>query len=408
MNLYGIIILSTIGATFVINLIGELYNLRTLTMAVPREFGGVYNGEAYAKAQQYTRARSYLGIASSIADVLFLLLFWFGRGFATLDSAVWSWSDNPVVAGMLYIGILFTGKSLLSLPFSIYSTFVIEERFGFNRTTPATFLADRIKGLLLALVFGAPLLAAILSFFLYAGSFAWLYCWVIVVSVMLVVQCIAPTWIMPLFNRYTPLTAGELRSAILEYARRVNFPLEDIHVMDGSKRSAKSNAFFTGFGKHKRIALFDTLISKQTIPEVVAILAHEIGHYKKKHIIQSMFIGFFHTGVLFAVLSIVLSHDALYEAFYIERTSVHVGLVLFGLMYSPVEFVLSLALNAFSRRNEFQADRFAAETAGRDDMIAALKKLSVDNLSHLTPHPLHVMLHNSHPPVLNRIRALQG
>jgi STE24 endopeptidase len=298
-------------------------------------------------------------------------------------------------------------RGIISLPFSIYATFVIEARFGFNKTTVRTFILDIVKAVLLGIILGGPLLAGVLYFFQYAGPLAWLYCWLVVTVFSLVIQFIAPTWIMPLFNKFTPLEQGELREAIMTYAQNVHYSLLDIFVMDGSKRSTKSNAFFTGFGKNKRIALFDTLIQKHTTTELVTVLAHEIGHYKKRHIIQSMLIGILHTGLIFYLLSIFLSHEGLFAAFYMQNMSVYAGLIFFGMLYAPLEMTLSIFLNIFSRRNEMQADRFAVETTGQgQSLISALKKLSADNLSNLTPHPLYVFLNYSHPPVLERIRRL--
>jgi STE24 endopeptidase len=226
--------------------------------------------------------------------------------------------------------------------------------------------------------------------------------------VTLFLQFIAPTWIMPLFNKFTPLEEGELRESIFSYARSVNFSLENLFVMDGSKRSTKSNAFFTGFGKHKRIALFDTLIEKHSVAELVSILAHEIGHYKKKHILQSMAISILHSGLMFFLLSIFISHKGLFDAFYMEQMSIYAGLIFFGMLYSPLELLLSIFLQIFSRKNEYEADRFAVETTDTPEtMVNALKTLSVHNLSNLTPHPFYVFLNYSHPPVLERIQALR-
>jgi STE24 endopeptidase len=285
---------------------------------------------------------------------------------------------------------------------------VIEERFGFNRTTPMTFVKDMVKGLGLAVVLGGPLLAGVLAFLHYAGPYAWVYCWVATVLVMLGVQFVAPTWIMPLFNTFQPLQPGPLREALLAYARGVDFPLQDVYVMDGSRRSSKSNAFFTGFGKHKRVALFDTLIAQLAPPELVAVLAHEIGHYKKHHIVQGLLLSIVHMGVLFFLLSLFLHHQGLFEAFYVEQPSVYAGMVFFTLLYTPLELLLSIGMQVFSRRHEYAADRYAVETFGQPEAMAqALQKLSVQNLSNLTPHPLYVFLHYSHPPVLKRIQAIR-
>ena len=310
---------------------------------------------------------------------------------------------------MFYIGILLLASEILMLPFSIYATFVIEERFGFNRTTPRTFFLDRVKGLALGLLLGAPLLAGILALFEFAGSYAWIYCWIVVILFSLVVQYIAPTWIMPLFNKFTPMEQGELKDAILGYASSVNFPVKNVLVMDGSRRSVKSNAFFTGFGRNKRIALFDTLIEKHSVSELVAVLAHEIGHYKKKHILQGMIIAVLHTGVILFVLSLLLDSPGLYQAFYMVEPSIYSGLIFFSLLYTPIEMVLSLVMQMISRRHEYEADRFAATTIDEpNSLVDALKRLHATNLSNLTPHPFYVFLNYSHPTLLQRVQTIQG
>jgi len=299
-------------------------------------------------------------------------------------------------------------QQLVSLPFSIYSTFVIEEKFGFNKTTVKTFIIDIIKGLLLLTFIGGSVLALILYIFSELGELSWLYAWGAVILFTLVMQYIAPKWIMPLFNKFKPLEDGELKQGILEFADKVDFQLQDIFIMDGSKRSSKSNAFFTGFGKNKRIALFDTLVEKHTTGELVSVLAHEIGHYKRKHIFQGMLISILHTGVLFYLLSLFLYQEGLYFAFYMDSTPIYAGFLFFSLLYSPIETLLSVGMNILSRKNEFEADEFAVVgRANREDMISALKKLSKDNLSNLTPHKWYVFMNYSHPPVIDRIKAIR-
>ncbi|MBD3305132.1 M48 family metalloprotease [candidate division KSB3 bacterium] len=408
MNIYAGIILWTLLVSYGVELIADMLNLRALNPNVPAEFQDVYDAEAYRKSQEYTRVNTRFGVMSSTFHLLVTLLFWFSGGFNWLDQIVRGWGLHPILTGLFYIGILVFVKIVLSLPFSIYDTFVIEERFGFNTTTPRTFIIDLLKSLGLAIIIGGPLLAGVLAFFEYAGAYAWLYCWIVTTIVMLFLQLIAPTWILPLFNKFTPLEAGELREKIFAYADSVNFPLDNIFVMDGSKRSTKSNAFFTGFGKRKRIALFDTLIEGHTIPELVAVLAHEIGHYKKKHVLQHTIINILHAGVMFYLLSIFLSHEGLFDAFYMEQTSIYAGLIFFGMLYTPIELILSVVLQLFSRKHEYEADRFAAQTTQPPDaMIDSLKQLSVHNLSNLTPHPFYVFLHYSHPPMLERVRAIR-
>ncbi|MEL6820820.1 MAG: M48 family metallopeptidase [Calditrichota bacterium] len=409
MNIYGQIILFTLIISFILDLITEILNLRALKDELPDEFSDVYDAEKYRKSQRYTRTRTQFGMISSVFSLMVTLVFWFAGGFNWLDILVREYGYGEITTGLLYMGALLVARSLLSLPFSIYSTFVIEEKFGFNKTTPATFFADLIKGLVLGSLIGGALLAGILAFFQYAGPQAWLYCWIATTLFTLIMQFIAPTWIMPLFNKFTPLEEGELRSKIMDYAKSVDYPLQNLFVMDGSKRSSKSNAFFTGFGKNKRIALFDTLIENHTTNELVAVLAHEIGHYKKKHIVQSMVIGILHMGITFYLLSIFLTHQGLFDAFYVENMSVYAGLIFFGMLFSPIEMILSIFMQIFSRKNEFEADRYAVETTGQpDDMVNVLKKLTADNLGNLTPHPLYVFLNYSHPPTLERIRSIRA
>lgn len=408
MNIYAIIILAAILADFVLDIISNYLNLKALSGQLPTEFEGIYDEAAYAKSQQYTRVQTRFGFITGTFDLLLLLGFWFSGGFNWLDELVRAWGFGELATGLLFIAVLLLARSVISLPFSIYSTFVIEERFGFNKTTPTTFAADILKSLLLSLLLGMPLLAGILAFFMYTGSLAWLCAWGAVTLFSLLMQYIAPTWIMPLFNKFTPLPDGELKQAITDYTEKVNFPLKGLFVIDGSRRSSKSNAFFTGFGKNKRVALYDTLIENHTIPELVAVLAHEIGHYKNKHILKGMVIGIVQTGVMLFVLSLFLTEEGLFQAFYMENMAVYTGLIFFGMLYAPIDMILSVFMQMLSRRHEYEADAFAARTTGRpEDMISTLKKLSKDNLSNLTPHPLYVFLNYSHPPVIKRINALK-
>jgi len=408
MNIYAIIILSALFLDFAINLIANILNLKTFREELPEEFKGIYDTDTYHKSQDYNRMKTIFGLFVSSLSLAVTLLFWFAGGFNFLDTIVRSWNLTPILVGMIYIASLLLLRGLFVLPFTIVNTFVIEERFGFNKTTPAIFITDLLKGLALATLIGGPLLAGVLAFFQYAGAFAWLYCWIVTSLFSLFIQFIAPTWIMPIFNKFTPLEEGTLKESIMRYARSVNFSITDIFVIDGSRRSSKSNAFFTGFGKNKRVALFDTLVEKHGVPELVAILAHEIGHYKKLHIIQSMVINIFHTGVMFFLLSIFIGNEKLFQAFYMEHVSIYAGFIFFGMLYTPVEFVLSIFINMLSRNNEFQADRFASSTINNPEtLVNALKNLSVHNLSNLRPHAFYVFFNYSHPPVLKRIKAIR-
>jgi STE24 endopeptidase len=386
-----------------------ILNLKALRPELPPEMQGLHDREAYERSQEYTRVTTRAGLLKQGVDLAALTAFWFAGGFQALDRLAREWGGGPVLSGLLFIGALLSLSALLSLPFSVHATFVIEERFGFNRTTPRTFVLDRVKAIALATAVGGPLLAAVLAIFSQTGRSAWLACWAAVAGYTLVLQFVAPTWIMPLFNTFTPLGGGELRDRIERYAASVRFSLENIFLIDGSRRSSRANALFTGFGKHRRIALFDTLVAQLTAGELVAVLAHEIGHSARRHVLKGTAVSIVHMGAVLWIFTQLSGRQWLYDAFLVERASVHAGLALFGVLLAPVESVVTAALNAWSRKNEYEADRFAAETtAGPEELVGALKKLSVQNLSNLTPHPWHVALHYSHPPLLQRIAAIRA
>lgn len=409
MNLYAVIILSTILLERVLDSIGDLLNLRNLNGRLPAEFRGTIDRKAYQKSQAYTRTLMRFGFLAAGFDLTVVLLFWFLGGFNTLDQWIRGGSFHPIVTGLLYIGLLMLLRFILSLPFDVYATFGIEQHFGFNKTSPSTFVKDRLKTMALSVILGGPLLAGFLAFFQYAGPWGWIAAWGGATVFMLFVQFIAPSWIMPIFNKFTPLGKGKLKDRIVDYARSVHYPLAGIFVIDGSRRSTKSNAFFTGFGKNRRIVLYDTLMEKHTVSELVTILAHEIGHYKKRHVQVGMAIGILHAGLMLFLLSLFLTQPGLFQAFYMETPSVYAGMLFFGMLYAPVELILSLGMNALSRRHETEADAFAVETTRKPDaFIKALKKLSVHNLSNLRPHPFYVALHYSHPPILERIQSIRN
>ena len=409
MNMYAVIILAALLGEYVLSTTASWLNVRAMSPNVPDEFAGVYDAERYAKSQEYTRVGTQFSLIHNSFRLATLLLFWQFGGFGWFDVLVRSLGVGPVATGLIYIGGLSLASYVIGMPFHLYSTFNIEERFGFNRTTARTFVADQLKQLILQVVIGGALVGAVLFFFDWVGSWAWLWCWLTVVIFMVLMQFVAPTWIMPLFNKFTPLELGELREAIMAYARTAKFPLDGLFVIDGSKRSTKANAFFTGFGKRKRIALYDTLIEQQTTEEVVAIVAHEVGHYKRKHVFERMALSIVHTGLMFWLLSFFLEQPALLEAFDVNEPSVYAALLFFGLLFTPVELALSVLVLARSRKNEFEADAFAVTTtAGCEPLVNALKQLSVQNLANLTPHPLTVMLGHSHPPLLRRIEMLRA
>lgn len=408
MNEYLVFILTLLLLSYLLELVVAQLNLRSLSPELPSEFAGVYDAEQYAKSQDYTRTTTRFSLLQSTVSLILTLLFILVGGFNVVDLAARDFGFSAIPTGLIFAGLLALLSTILSLPFSVYSTFVIEQRFGFNTTTVATFILDNLKAMLLTIVLGGPLLAAILWFFETSGSVAWLYCWTASVAFILIMQFLAPVVIMPLFNTFVPLAEGELKEGITRYAAGQCFAIQGIYTMDGSKRSTRANAFFTGFGRFRRIVFFDTLMDKLTAGEIVAVLAHEMGHYKLKHIPITMALSILQMGLLFFILSLFIGNQGLFAAFGMENISIYASLVFFGFLYAPISTLLAIAFNAFSRRNEYQADRFASDTgAGGEALISGLKKLSVSNLSNLTPHPLHVVLNYSHPPILARIAALR-
>lgn len=408
MNAVAWIVISALLLDVILNGVADFLNLKALPASPPEAFRSLYGDGDYERSKAYLRTNTLFGWMSEATQLAAVLVFWFAGGFPALDDWVRSFEWGPISSGLVFIGILAGLRVLLGLPFSVYRTFVIEARFGFNRTTWRTFWLDRFKGALLAFFLGTPLLAGVLTFFQVSGPLAWLYSWGAVTLYMLVVQYLAPAWIMPLFNRFETLADAELEEAIHRYARSIEFPLQNVFVMDGSKRSGKGNAFFAGFGRHKRIVLFDTLIHQHTRDELVAVLAHEMGHYKQHHILIGLVTGILQTGIMFYLLSLCIEAPALFEAFYMSEPSVYAGLILFGLLYAPVDFFTGILAMMISRRNEYAADRFAVQTIHqREALVAALQKLSVHHLSNLAPHPFYVFLNYSHPPILRRIQAIR-
>jgi STE24 endopeptidase len=409
MNPYLIVIIASLVAVWLLQTLANALNVRHLRPEVPEGFGDVFDARTYARSQRYVRANTLFTMVAdgwSLALVLAVIL---AGGFNWLDLWVRTLGLSPLLTGIVYVATVGLAGSLAGLPFEAYHTFVLENRFGFNTTSLKTFVADRLKGLALTAVLGGPLLAGVLYFFGRAGDAAWLWCWGLSTLFILGVTYVAPTWILPLFNTFTPLEQGELRSAIEDYARKADFELDGIFVMDGSRRSTKGNAFFTGLGRRKRIALFDTLIREQAAEEIVAVLAHEVGHAKCGHIRKRLVTGVLRTGAIFFLMSLFLDSPGLFAAFGMEHMSTYAGLVFFVLLYTPVSLALTVAGNYVSRRHEFEADAFSARTTGNGPaMVSALKKLSANNLSNLTPHPLSVWLEYGHPPVVERVRALSS
>ncbi|MBT8355475.1 MAG: M48 family metallopeptidase [Desulfofustis sp.] len=408
MNPWLIFILAVIGGSFLLNTTISLLNLKALSPDLPEEFADTYDQEKYRQSQDYTRVQTKFSLIENTIITVITIIFLLGGGFNLVDLFVRSFGLSSIPTGVVYAGSLALLSFILSLPFSIYSTFKIEAQFGFNRTTIQTFVTDIIKSILLTAALGAPLLAAVLWFFEHTGSYGWLLCWLGTVAFGFIVQFLAPVLIMPLFNRFTPLDEGPLKEKILAYARVQNFKLSGIFTMDGSKRSTKLNAFFTGFGKFRKIVFYDTLLEKIGDDELVSVLAHEMGHFKRHHIWKMMAISILQTGLVFYLLSLFINNPGLFEAFGMEYLSIYASLFFFAFIYSPFSTLLAILFNIMLRAHEFEADNYAARTTGAPDaLVQALKKLSLANLSNLTPHPAMVFLSYSHPPVLERIRALR-
>lgn len=408
MNFWLVIILLILLTSYFLEVAISLLNIRALSPDLPQEFADVFAPEKYRTSQDYTRAQTYLSLIQTSSSTLLTLLFILLGGFNVLDIWARTLTDREIVTGLLFIGSLLLLSFLAGLPFSAYSTFVIEERFGFNRSTLKTFIFDILKGVLLVLLLGGPLLALILWFFIHAGPYGWLFCWVGVVLFTLCLQYLAPVLIMPLFNKFSPLAEGLLRETIMNYAQQQNFKIQGIFTMDGSKRSSKVNAFFTGFGKFKKIVFFDTLVEKLNTQEILAVLAHEMGHFKLNHIQKNVVASILQIGIMFYLLTLFLDNRELSRAFGMEQVSIHTSLVFFGFLYSPINFLVSILFHIVSRRHEYAADNYAAETTGSiAPLISGLKKLCGANLANLTPHPFMVFVHYSHPPVLARIEHLK-
>lgn len=414
-NLLAIILIFALFLLWKLDFVASLLTLKNLQEKLPQEFQGVWDDEKYLKSQNYEKAQAKFGLISSITSLGILLTFWFFGGFGWIDNLVISFGFGKLGSGLAFIGVIYLGSWLSSLPFDLYHTFVLEERFGFNNTTAKTYIIDQIKSHLITALIGGAIVALILWIF-QAVPNAWIWAWLSFTAISLALTYLAPSFLLPLFNKFTPLEDGELNQSIQKMAKKCEFPLTEISVMDGSKRSSKSNAFFTGFGERKKIALFDTLIESQTSDELVGVLAHEIGHFKCKHIIQRLSISIVQTAIIFFLLGMATNPESafggqLYAAFGISPSSnavIAAGLVLFMIVFKPVSRVLSVFMNMLSRKHEFEADAYAANAQETPDyLISALKKLSANNLSNLTPHPLEVFLDHSHPPVLVRIQALK-
>ncbi len=405
-NLFYIII-AIIIINFIVDKIIDALNAQHFNDALPTELQDVYDDTAYKKSQNYKATNYKFDIVTSTFSVVLTLGFLFLDGFEFVDTIARSFSGNPIIIALSFFGIITIGSDLITTPFSYYSTFVIEEKFGFNKTTKKTFFLDKLKGWLMMAIVGGGILALIIWFYQWAGSNFWWYTWGLVTVFVVFLNMFYAKLIVPLFNKQTPLEAGSLRDKISEYANSVGFKLDKIFVIDGSKRSTKANAYFSGFGSEKRVTLYDTLIHDLDEEEIVAVLAHEVGHYKRKHIIFNLFSSILLTGFMLFILSLFISNPLLSQALGVETPSFHIGLIAFGLLYAPISEITGLVMNLFSRKFEYQADAYAKKTYKAEPLITSLKKLSKNSLSNLTPHPAYVFMHYSHPTLLERILNLK-
>ncbi|MDZ4148501.1 MAG: M48 family metallopeptidase [Flavobacteriaceae bacterium] len=407
MLLLTYIFIAIIVINFLIDWVLDKLNASRFEAEIPSELDGLYDAVEYKKSLAYKKENHRFSSIASLFSVLVTLAFLIFGGFEWVDQLARTWSSNPVWISLLFFGIIGLGSDLLNTPFAYYKNFVIEEKFGFNKQTMKVFITDKIKSWLLGAVLGGLILIAILKIYQLFGTDFWWYAWILLTIFMVLMNLFYAKLIVPIFNKQTPLEAGSLKEKIEDYAHKVGFAVKNIFVIDGSKRSTKANAYFSGFGKQKRITLYDTLIESLNEDEIVAVLAHEVGHYKKKHLIYQLIISVSSTGLTLFLLSLFLSKPEFSLAIGVSIPSIHAGLVSFGILYSPISMVLGLFGNVLSRKFEFQADAYAKQTNRPNDLVEALKKLSKDSFSNLTPHPAYAFFNYSHPPIDQRIARLR-
>lgn len=400
------IIVGIVVISFGFGQVLEYINLKAMRTDIPAEIASFYDKEKYEKSQRYhkeTTRFSFLTSTIGFAGSLLMLLL---GGFGWVDGLLRTLTENPILLAILFFGVLGIASDLLTLPFQWYGTFVIEEKYGFNKTTAKTFITDKLKGYVLGALIGGGLLAALIYLVETIGPDFWIWFAAIACAFMLFMNMFYTSLILPLFNKLTPLAEGELKNAIEEFSRKINFPITNVFVIDGSKRSNKANAFFSGIGKKKKIVLYDTLIANHTTEELVAVLAHEVGHYKKRHIIWGFVLSVVQIFFMLFVLSLMVFNENLSLALGGSQLAIHLNLLAFTILFSPISATTGLFMNLYSRKNEFEADAYARETFSGKALAEALKKLSVDNLSNLYPHPVYVFFHYSHPPLLKRLERI--
>jgi STE24 endopeptidase len=402
------IIVAIAVASYLFDQILDYINLKAFRTDIPDEIAVFYDRSKYVRSLEYHKELTRFSFFSSAFSFLLSIAMLMGGGFGWLDDFLRVHLENEILLALAFFGILMLASDLLTLPFQLHSTFVIEEKYGFNKTTPRTFFTDKLKGYLLAAVIGAPLLALLIYLIQSIGPNFWVWFALIAAAFILFMNMFYATLILPLFNKLTPLPEGELKSAIQHFASRVAFPLDKIFVIDGSKRSSKANAFFSGIGRKKKIVLYDTLIQKHTTEELVAVLAHEVGHFKKKHIIYGFILSIIQVFFTMFILSLMVYDADLSRALGGSQHSIHLNLIAFSILFAPISGITGLLMSLYSRKNEFEADAYARDTFSGSALSEALKKLSVDSLSNLYPHPLYVFFHYSHPPLLKRLEAIQG
>ncbi len=401
------ILLAILLVNFILDQVIDFSNFKWIGKKVPDTVSDVYEEEKYATSQAYQRENAKFSfLTNTISFGLFFVVIAFGVLGKADTYITTNFTDNTILRALIFFGAAFVINDIITLPFDYYATFVIEEKYGFNKMTLKTFIGDKLKGYLLMAVIGGGLIAILLYFITAIGENFWLYFWVVISILVLSINMFYTSLIVPLFNKLTPLEDGELRTAIEAYAKKIDFPLTDVYVIDGSKRSTKANAYFSGIGPKKKIVLFDTLIKNHSIEELVGILAHEVGHFKKKHIVYGFVLSIVQIGITLFILSKFIFNENLSIALGAQDLSYHLNLIAFSMLYAPISQIIGILMNLFSRKNEYEADKYAGKTYNPEHLKTALKKLSADNLSNLTPHPAYVFMHYSHPPLTKRLEAL--
>jgi STE24 endopeptidase len=401
------ILITILLIKFVIDSVLNHLNAKHFNDTLPNDVSDVYEINEYQKSQTYKRTNHNFSKITSFFSLITTLLFFFFNGFSIVDEIARGFSDNIIIITLIFFGIIIVGSDIISIPFSLYKTFVIEEKFGFNKATKKIFFLDKIKGLLMTIILGGSILSIITWFYEFTGNYFWIYSWLLISSFSVFLNMFYSKLIVPLFNKQTILEEGDLKNDIIKYVNSVGFKAHDIYVLNGSKRSTKANAYFSGFGNQKRITLYDTLINDLENDEIVAVLAHEVGHYKRKHILYNLTSSIILTGFALFVLSLFIKTPVLSLALGVSLPSFHIGLIAFGILYSPVSQILGIFMNYMSRKFEYQADNYAKNTFSASPLISSLKKLSKNSLSNLTPHYLYVFFHFSHPTLLERIKNLK-